>query len=84
VDTVCYTLAGLANSTTGWGRQAETFQALENIRKLGGPVWFQVGDQDLATHLERTRRLKEGQSLSQITQGFCQAWGVGHLVLPMK
>jgi LPPG:FO 2-phospho-L-lactate transferase len=84
VDTVCYTLAGLANSTTGWGRQAETFQALENIRKLGGPVWFQVGDQDLATHLERTRRLKEGQSLSQITQGFCQAWGVGPLVLPMS
>jgi LPPG:FO 2-phospho-L-lactate transferase len=84
VDTVCYTLAGLANSTTGWGRQAETFQALENLRKLGGPDWFQIGDQDLATHLERTRRLKEGQSLSQITQGFCQAWGVGPLVLPMS
>ncbi len=84
VDTVCYTLAGLANSTTGWGRQAETFQALVNIRKLGGPDWFQIGDQDLATHLERTRRLKDGQPLSQITQSFCQAWGVGPLVLPMS
>jgi LPPG:FO 2-phospho-L-lactate transferase len=84
LDTVCYTLAGLANPTTGWGRQAETFHALENIRKLGGPDWFQVGDQDLATHLERTRRLREGQSLSQITQGFCLAWGVRHLVLPMS
>ena len=72
VDTVCYTLAGLANSTTGWGRQAETFQALVNIRKLGGPDWFQIGDQDLATHLERTRRLKDGQPLSQITQSFAR------------
>jgi len=84
LDTVCYTLAGLANPTTGWGRQGETFQALENIRKLGGPVWFQIGDQDLGTHLERTRRLKEGQSLSQITREFCQAWGLGLLILPMS
>ena len=84
VDTVCYTLAGLANPITGWGRQEETFQALENIRRLGGPGWFQIGDQDLATHLERTRRLKEGQSLSHITQGFCHSWGVGPLVLPMS
>ena len=84
VDTVCYTLAGLANPATGWGRQAETFQALENIKKLGGPDWFQVGDQDLATHLERTRWLREGQPLSQITQHFCQAWGVHHSVLPMS
>jgi LPPG:FO 2-phospho-L-lactate transferase len=84
VDTVCYTLAGLANPTTGWGRLGETFQALENIRRLGGPSWFQIGDQDLATHLERTRRLKEGQSLSQITQSFCHSWGVGPLVLPMS
>jgi LPPG:FO 2-phospho-L-lactate transferase len=84
VDTVCYTLAGLANPINGWGRQEETFQALENIRRLGGPGWFQIGDQDLATHLERTRRLKEGQSLSHITQGFCRSWGVGPLVLPMS
>jgi LPPG:FO 2-phospho-L-lactate transferase len=84
LDTVCYTLAGLANPTTGWGRQSETFCALENIRRLGGPGWFQMGDQDLATHLERTRRLREGQSLSQITQHFCLAWGVSHRVLPMS
>ena len=84
LDTVCYTLAGLANPETGWGRQAETFQALENIQKLAGPDWFQIGDKDLATHLERTRRLREGQFLSQITQAFCQAWGVRHLVLPMS
>ena len=84
VDTVCYTLAGLANHGTGWGRHDETFQALENIQKLGGPGWFRIGDKDLATHLERTRRLHEGQLLSQVTQIFCQAWGVRHLVLPMS
>jgi LPPG:FO 2-phospho-L-lactate transferase len=84
LDTVCYTLAGLANPQSGWGRQAETFQALENIQKLGGPTWFRIGDKDLATHLERTRLLQEGQSLSQITMHFCRVWGVQHLVLPMS
>ena len=84
LDTVCYTLAGFANPQSGWGRQAETFQTLENIQKLGGPTWFRIGDKDLATHLERTRRLQEGQSLSQITMHFCRIWGVQHLVLPMS
>ena len=84
LDTVCYTLAGLANPETGWGRRAETFNALENIQTLEGPDWFRIGDKDLATHLERTRRLREGQSLSQITRHFCRAWGVHHLVLPMS
>jgi LPPG:FO 2-phospho-L-lactate transferase len=84
LDTVCYTLAGLANPDTGWGRRAETFHALENIQKLGGPDWFHLGDQDLATHLERTRRLQEGQALNQVTRDFCQAWGVWHTVLPMS
>jgi len=84
LDTVCYTLAGLANSQSGWGRQADSFQVLKNIQKLAGPVWFQIGDKDLATHLERTRRLREGQSLSQITMHFCRVWGVRHLVLPMS
>ncbi len=84
LDTVCYTLAGIANPETGWGRRAETFHALENIQKLGGPDWFHLGDQDVATHLERTRRLQEGQALSQVTRDFCQSWGVRHTVLPMS
>ena len=84
LDTVCYTLAGLANPETGWGRVNETWQTISNIKKLGGPDWFNLGDQDIATHLERTRRLKEGQSLSQITRDFCAAWGVKHTVLPMS
>jgi LPPG:FO 2-phospho-L-lactate transferase len=83
LDTVCYTLAGLANPETGWGRVNETWNTISNIEKLGGPNWFRLGDQDIATHLERTRRMKEGQSLSQITKDFCAAWGIKHTVLPM-
>lgn len=84
LDTVCYTLAGLANPDTGWGRAGETFRALEEIGRLGAPTWFRLGDRDLATHIERTRRLKEGQTLTQITRDFCQAWGIQHTVLPMS
>jgi LPPG:FO 2-phospho-L-lactate transferase len=84
LDTVCYTLAGLANPETGWGRAGETWQAITNVKKLGGPDWFNLGDQDIATHLERTRRLKEGQTLSQITRDFCGSWGIRHSVVPMS
>jgi LPPG:FO 2-phospho-L-lactate transferase len=84
LDTVCYTLAGLANPDTGWGREHETWNTISNIEKLGGPNWFRIGDQDFATHLERTRRLKEGRSLSQVTKDFCTAWGIKQTVLPMS
>ena len=84
LDTVCYTLAGLANPETGWGRAGETWNVVENAARLGGPDWFRLGDRDLGTHLERTRRLKEGHSLSQITQDFCEAWGVAQTILPMS
>ncbi|MFZ5807840.1 MAG: 2-phospho-L-lactate transferase [Chloroflexota bacterium] len=84
LDTVCYTLAGLANPLTGWGREAETWNALEELKRLGAPSWFQLGDRDLATHLERTRRLQQGETLSEITQDFCRRWGVAPLVLPMS
>lgn len=84
LDTVCYTLAGLANPETGWGRTNETWNTIANVEKLGGASWFRLGDQDIATHLERTHRLKEGQSLSQITMDFCKAWGIEHTVLPMS
>jgi len=83
LDTVCYTLAGLANPETGWGRAGETWNTISNIEKLGGPAWFRLGDSDIATHLERTRRLKEGNSLSQVTKDFCMAWGIAPTVLPM-
>jgi LPPG:FO 2-phospho-L-lactate transferase len=84
LDTVCYTLAGLANPETGWGRVDETWTVFENASKLGGPDWFKLGDKDLGTHLERTRRLHEGQSLTQITNDFCKTWGIQLTVLPMS
>jgi LPPG:FO 2-phospho-L-lactate transferase len=84
LDTVCYTLAGLANPETGWGRQAETYNTLENVTRLGGAGWFRLGDQDLGTHLERTRRLQAGETLSAVTRAFCRAWGIGPTVLPMS
>lgn len=83
LDTVCYSLAGRANPATGWGRAGETWLALETIGELGGPTWFRLGDHDLGLHLERTRRLKSGVSLSQFTQRVCQAWGITTAVLPM-
>ncbi len=84
LDTVCYTLAGVANPETGWGRINETWNALESLTTLGGPDWFRLGDRDIGTHLERTRRLKLGERLSQITRDFCHAWGVNLTVLPMS
>ncbi len=84
LDTVCYTLAGLANFETGWGRANETWNTISNVEKLGGPNWFRLGDQDIATHLERTRRIKDGQPLSQITKDFCRAWEIKHTILPMS
>lgn len=84
LDTVCYTLAGLANPQTGWGRAEETWNALQTIRTLGGPNWFNLGDADLGLHLERTRRLRAGDPLSRITADFCRALGIAHTVLPMS
>lgn len=84
LDTVCYTLAGLANPETGWGRVGESWSALKSVELLGGPTWFWLGDRDLGTHLERTRRLQCGEALSAITADFCHAWGVRVRVLPMS
>jgi len=84
LDTVCYTLAGIANPETGWGRANETWHCLEELRTLSGPDWFKLGDRDLATHLERTRKLRSGVRLSQVTREFCRSWGVEHPILPMS
>jgi LPPG:FO 2-phospho-L-lactate transferase len=82
LDTVCYTLAGMANPKTGWGLADETWHAIEQVSVLGGPDWFRLGDRDLGTHLERTRRLSAGETLSQITRHFCKKWEIGITVLP--
>lgn len=84
LDTVCYTLAGLANPLTGWGRMDESWNVFEQMERLGAEAWFRLGDKDLATHLERTRRLRAGEPLSSITRDFCQRWGIRHRILPMS
>jgi len=84
VDTVVYTLCEKANPTTGWGLNDDTFIILREIGNLGGPTWFNLGDKDLATHLERTRLLFEGKSLSEITGIFAQRWGASCKIIPMS
>lgn len=83
IDTVCYTLANLANPETGWGRAGETWSVFGGLQALGAPDWFHLGDRDLATHLERTRLLNAGATLSEVTRNFCRAWGVKYAVIPM-
>src|SRR4051812_26451966 len=63
LDTVMYTLAKVANAETGWGRAGESWSFMQALETLGGPAWFRLGDKDLATHVERTRRLRRGESL---------------------
>ncbi|MEJ2758457.1 MAG: 2-phospho-L-lactate transferase [Anaerolineales bacterium] len=84
LDTVCYNLAGLNSPETGWGRRDESWRVFDEVKELGGPDWFALGDLDLATHLERTRRLHAGEALSAITAEFCLRWGVTAKVLPMS
>jgi len=83
LDTVVYTLAGLANPVTGWGRQDDTWNVQETLEALGGPAWFRLGDRDLALSLERTRRLDAGDPPSVIAEHYCRTFGVGVRVLPM-
>lgn len=84
LDTVMYTLAGIANPETGWGRRDETWSFMKALGELGGETWFRLGDRDLATHVERTRRLRAGETLSAVTLDFCRRLGVGAAVVPMS
>lgn len=84
LDTVMYNLAGRHNPETGWGVAGETWRFMQALRDLGGEDWFLLGDSDLATHVERTRRLRAGESLSAITHAFCAASGIRQRVAPMS
>lgn len=83
IDTVMYTLAGLANPETGWGLAGESWTFMDQVARLGGPTWFRLGDRDLATHAVRTQRLNNGEPLSAITADLCRALGVKPTLLPM-
>ena len=83
IDIVAYTLAGIVDEEKGWGIRGDTFQCLETLKKRGLDTWFGLGDRDLATHIYRTDRLKQGFTLTQITSEVCQSLGLKIKILPM-
>jgi LPPG:FO 2-phospho-L-lactate transferase len=84
LDTVMYTLAGLANPATGWGVAGESWQALAMLERYGAETWFRLGDRDLATHVARSARLRAGGSLSAVTADLARALGIRAQLLPMS
>lgn len=83
IDTVMYTLAGLANPVTGWGVVDDTSQMHEMLGRYGYDTWFRLGDRDVATHIARTEQLRSGRSLTEVTQGLAKALGIRAALLPM-
>jgi LPPG:FO 2-phospho-L-lactate transferase len=83
LDTVMYTLAGIANPQTGWGVEGESFGALDMLASYGEETWFKLGDRDLATHVLRTARLRAGETLTEIMASLTSALGVRSSILPM-
>src|SRR5436853_1099539 len=84
LDTLLYTLSGQDNPELGWGRRGETWTFMAALEALGGETWFRLGDGDLATHIERTRRLAAGEKLSSITDDFRRHLGIAARLLPMS
>jgi LPPG:FO 2-phospho-L-lactate transferase len=83
LDTVMYTLSGIANPVTGWGIEGESFDALEMLARYGEDTWFKLGDRDLATHILRTARLRAGETLTDIITDLSTALGIRSAILPM-
>jgi LPPG:FO 2-phospho-L-lactate transferase len=84
LDSVIYALSGLSDPVRGWGRRDETWRFMEALKGLNGESWFQLGDGDLAMHVERTWRLARGATLSEVTAHICRALGIAPRVLPMS
>jgi LPPG:FO 2-phospho-L-lactate transferase len=84
LDTLLYTLAGLSDEARGWGRRDETWTFMKALGALGGETWFQLGDGDLATHVERSRRLTAGETLGAVTDDFRRRLGIAARLLPMS
>lgn len=84
LDSITYVLAGLLSNERGWGVKGDTFYCLQAMRQLGQPIWFQVGDKDLAVHLLRSKLMSEGKTLSEVTQAIAAELGVRARILPMS
>lgn len=83
-DIITYTLAGEVDDERGWGLRGDTFRWLESMRRFGRETWFNIGDRDLATHLHRTRLLREGWTLSEVTADIARAFGLRITLIPMS
>ncbi|MEO1063079.1 MAG: 2-phospho-L-lactate transferase [Actinomycetota bacterium] len=83
IDTVVYTVAGAIDPERGWGLRDETWRVMDSLNRYGGETWFNLGDQDLATHLHRTQRRCEGASLTEVTAEIAAAWGLELQLLPV-
>jgi LPPG:FO 2-phospho-L-lactate transferase len=84
IDTVVYTLSGLADTVRGWGVADESWQAMAQLGRLGEAQWFQLGDRDLAMHIARTHRLRRGETLSEVTASLATRLGIGPAIMPMS
>ncbi len=84
LDSITYVLAGLLSKERGWGVKGDTFFCLQAMGDLGEPIWFHAGDRDLAVHLLRTKLLKQGKTLSQISAEIATKMGVEAQILPMS
>lgn len=84
IDTIVYTLSGLSDPEKGWGRVGETWNFMKAITQLGGESWFNLGDADLAMHIQRTHRLGSGESLTRITRTIAERLGISGPILPMS
>src|SRR3990172_8730881 len=84
LDTITYTLAGLSDTNRGWGVEDDSFVVLEWLGKYGGETWFKLGDRDLATHITRSRLLREGVRLAEVTERICRALGIRVTIIPMS
>ena len=84
LDSVMYALAGLSDPVKGWGRRDESWRFMAALRDLGGESWFQLGDTDLAVHVERSWRLAQGATLTAVTAHLCKTLGISARILPMS
>ena len=84
LDTLLYTLAGINNPTTGWGRDAETWSFMGALEEVGAPTWFRLGDKDLALNVLRTHALRSGTTLNEFTADIAERWGIASRIIPMS
>lgn len=84
LDIVTYTLAGVVDEAQGWGIRDDTFNAMQQLTVYGNEDWFLLGDRDLATHIHRTNLLRQGKTLSEVTDDLCKHFGLSIRLLPMS